>query len=103
MCRPKSGVALATLALMASAFLTGCHTVGGMRTAPVNEGVPHAYAADNGDVTRAAYDAVRSLGLTVEEVKQVDSSTWHVIATAGLSAFSWGELVRVSVQRYSAG
>ena len=90
------------LALAASAFLTGCNTVGGMRTAPVNEGALYSYAADYSDVTRAAYQAVQSLGLTIEEVKQIDPTTWHVIATAGMSFFSWGELVRVSVQRRSA-
>ena len=93
---------MAVLALVASASLTGCRTVDGMRTAPLNEGVPRSYAADYGDVTRAAYQAVESLGLTVEEVTQIDPATWHVIATAGASAFSWGELVRVSVQRHPA-
>jgi hypothetical protein len=61
-----------------------------------------SYNADYQDVTRAAQDAVRSIGLTVEEVGQLDAATWRVIATAGASAFSWGELVRVSVRRYQA-
>jgi hypothetical protein len=98
----KARAAMAMVALMASASLTGCRTVDGMRTAPLNEGVARSYAADYGDVTRAAYQAVQSLGLTVEEVRQIDPATWHVIATAGPSAFSWGELVRVSVQRLPA-
>lgn len=51
-------------------------------------------------MTRAASDAVASIGLTVEEVAEVDADMWHVIATAGVSGFSWGELVRVSVQRH---
>ena len=99
---PKAAAATAMLALVASASLTGCRTVDGMRTAPVNEGVARSYAADYGDVTRAAYQAVQSLNLTVEEARQIDPATWHVIATAGVSAFSWGELVRVSVQRHPA-
>jgi hypothetical protein len=91
---------MAMVALVASASLTGCRTVEGMRTAPVNEGVLRSYNADYDDVTRAAYEAVQSIGLTVDEVAQVDPATWHVIATAGVTAFSWGELVRVSVQRH---
>ena len=71
-----------------------------MRAAPVNEGVPRSYAGDYHEVTRAAYEAVQSLGLHVEEVRQISPVTWHVIATSGASAFSWGELVRVSVQRH---
>jgi hypothetical protein len=82
--------------------LTGCRTVSGMRDAPVNEGVLRTYNADYQDVTRAADEAVRSIGLTVEEVGQVDAATWRVIATAGVSAFSWGELVRVSVQQHQS-
>jgi hypothetical protein len=95
---PKTGAAIAMFALVAS----GCRTVGGMRTAPLSEGVQRSYDADYGDVKRAAYEAVYSLGLKVEEVNQIDSDTLRVIATAGVSAFSWGELVRVSVQRYPA-
>jgi hypothetical protein len=90
---------MAMVALVASASLIGCRTVEGMRTAPVNEGVLRSYAADYYEVTRAAYEAVQSIGLTVDEVAQVDPATWRVIATAGVTAFSWGELVRVSVQR----
>jgi len=94
-------VVLASVTVAAVA-LTGCRTVSGMRDAPVNEGVLRSYNADYPDVTRAAYEAVRSIGLTVEEVAQLDAATWRVIATAGASAFSWGELVRVSVQQQQA-
>jgi hypothetical protein len=97
---PKAGAAMVIVAVVAS--VTGCRTVAGMRTAPVNEGIFRSYTADYYDVTRSAYEAVQSIGLTVEEVKQIDPATWHVIATSGASAFSWGELVRVSVQRRSA-
>jgi hypothetical protein len=95
---PKAGAAMAMLALVGSASLTGCRTVDGMRSAPLNEGVQRSYYGEYYDVTRAAYQAVESLGLTVDEVKQIDPATWHVIANSGVSAFSWGELVRVSVQ-----
>ena len=95
----RQGAAIAILALVGAAALTGCGTVEAMRTAPVNEGVPRPYAGDYYEVTRAAYEAVQALGLHVEEVRQISPVTWHVIATSGASAFSWGELVRVSVQR----
>jgi hypothetical protein len=93
---------MAMVALVASASLSGCRTVDTMRNAPLNEGVLRTYAGEYYDVTRAAYEAVQSLGLTVDEVKQIDPATWNVIATASASAFSWGELVRVSVQRRAA-
>jgi hypothetical protein len=92
----------ATTALLAAMSLTGCGTVSGLRTAPVNEGVARSYAADYGHVTHAAFEAVQSLGLKVEEAGEIDPNTWRVVATAGASAFSWGELVRVSVQRNQA-
>lgn len=67
---------------------------------PRNEGAALSYNADFGEVTRAAYQAVESIGLTVEEVAQLDPDTWYVIATGSTSVFSWGELVRVTVQRH---
>jgi len=91
-------VVLASVTLASA--LTGCGTVSGMRDAPLNEGVVRSYNADYQDVKRAANEAVRSIGLTVEEAGQVDAATWRVIATADASAFSWGELVRVSVQQH---
>jgi hypothetical protein len=96
---PKTVLATSVLAALA---LTGCRTVSGMRDAPVNEGILRSYDAGYDDVTRAATDAVRSIGLSVEEVDRLDPNTWRLIATAGPSAFSWGELVRVSVQQRQA-
>jgi hypothetical protein len=90
---------LAAAVVLATLGLGGCRTVSGMRSAPLTEGVRRSYDADYNDVTRAAQDAVGAIGLSVEEVAQVDPNTWRVIAVAGVSAFSWGELVRVSVQR----
>jgi hypothetical protein len=95
----RTVVAATVLAMMA---LAGCRTVSGMRAAPLTEGVRRSYYANYDDVTQAAYDVVRSIGLGVEEAGDVDPNTWHLIATAGVSAFSWGELVRVSVQRQQA-
>jgi hypothetical protein len=93
-------VASVTLAAIA---VSGCRTVSGTRDVPLNEGVLRSYNADYRDVTSAADYAVRSIGLTVEEAGQVDAATWRVIASAGASAFSWGELVRVSVQQQRQG
>jgi hypothetical protein len=98
----RARLAMTAALMLAFASLTGCRTVSGMRSAELTDGIPRAYVADYADVTEAAYQAVKSLGLTVEEVAQIEPNRWHVIATAGMSAFSWGELVRVSVQRNPA-
>lgn len=92
----------AAVTFLALADLAGCSTVAGIRAAPLSEGVRRSYNADYYEVTRAAYDAVNSIGLRIEEVTQIDPDTWRVIGLADVSAFSWGELVRVSVQRHQA-
>jgi len=94
----------AALAMTAATFLgvAGCRTVSDLRTAALTEGAQRNFADDYDEVTRASVAAVKSLDLTIEEVTQVDKNTWHVLATAGVSAFSWGELVRVSVRRQPA-
>ena len=78
--------------VLAAVAVSGCRTVAGTRDVRLNEGVLRAYIADFRAVTSAADYAVRSIGLTVEESGQVDAATWRVIAIAGVSAFSWGEL-----------
>jgi hypothetical protein len=93
---------VAAAAVLAMTGLVGCGTVSGMRSAPLTDGVRRSYDADYPEVTRAAQQAVTAIGLSVEEVTEVDPNTWRVIGIAGPSAFSWGELVRVSVHRRQA-
>ena len=89
------------LTLFAALSLFGCATVSSVRSAPLSEGVSQTFAAEHALVLRAAQEAVVDAGLTVEAVNKIDDKTSIIIGTKGMSAFSWGELVRVSVERTS--
>ena len=85
-------MALALLAVPA------CATTGGMKSAPITEGVSRSFQGDYDRVLSAARESVVDAGLDIDEVSKVDDKTWMIIAKKGASAWSWGELVRVVVQ-----
>jgi hypothetical protein len=90
---------LLVLACMAAA---GCATVSTMKEAPPYGEVARSYSGDFTRVVEAARDSLLELGLTIEDFSQVNDRCWRIVATAGMSAFSWGELVRVLVERRQA-
>jgi hypothetical protein len=76
---------------------SACATVGGMRSAPVEEGIARIFAADVDDVRIAAYNALIGSGLEIEEITETSRDTWMLIAKKPTGGWSWGELVRVVV------
>ena len=79
----------------------GCATTGTMRNASLDEGIPRIFTASFDRVLKAARESVTQSGLQVEEVNQIDNQTWIIIGKKDASAWSWGELVRVTVQKKS--
>ncbi len=79
----------------------GCATIGTMRNASLDEGVPRIFTASFDRVLKATREAVIQSGLQIEEVNQIDNQTWIIIGKKDVSAWSWGELVRVTVQKKS--
>lgn len=82
----------------ASALLTACASVGGMRSAPVSEGVSWAFSASAPRAREAACEALRSYGLYLLEVGAPEDSAWSVLAQKRrMSLWTHGEYVRVTV------
>ena len=50
-------------------------------------------------VLRAARNAVAAAGLAIDSYQEVNDSTAMIVAKKGISAWSWGELIRVVVQK----
>jgi len=91
-----------SLLIMVTLLLSiGCATTGTMRNASLDEGIPRTFAASFDLVLKAARESVTQSGLQVEEVNQLDDETWVIIGKKDASAWSWGELVRVTVQKKS--
>jgi hypothetical protein len=77
---------------------TACASTGGMVTEPVDVGTERTFDRDYPDVLRAARSAVTGAGLTIQTDSVLNDSTQMIVGTKGVSAWSWGELVRVVVQ-----
>lgn len=85
--------------LAAAILLSGCATSGAMRTSPLGEGIARVFSAELEKVLNAAQESMVEAGLAIEEVTKVDDNTHLILGTKGLSVFSYGELVRLVVER----
>ncbi len=83
--------------------LAACASTQGLRTAPLDAGVARVYPDSLDPVAAAAEGTVRSAGLTVDTILYPDSQTVMIIARSGSSVFSYGEIVRVLMQRLPSG
>lgn len=80
-------------------LIAGCATTGSMREAPLSEGVPRIFNAEFNRVLQASQESVVETGLNIEDAYQVNDRTWIIIAKKPTSAWSWGELVRIVVEK----
>jgi hypothetical protein len=80
------------------ALAAGCASTGGMVAEPVDVGTKRTFDHGYAEVVDAARAAVTAAGLTVQADSVLNDSTRMIVGTKGMSAFSWGELVRVVVQ-----
>ena len=86
------------LALVVGAA-SGCATTDTMREAPLSEGKTQTFAAPFDTVLEATRESIPEAGFGIQEVNQVDAGTTAFIAEKSGGAFSYGERVRVLVQR----
>lgn len=90
---------LSTLAWLAcSSALVGCSTPGSIRAAPADAGRTFHLAQRCEEVQPLIEDALLELGFVIRSVARREACGVELIAARPLSAFSWGELVRVDVE-----
>ncbi len=75
--------------------LGACASVGGMRTAPIEQGVVRHFDAELRDAVLASRAALGGSQLEIEEVRQIDGRTWYIIAKRSSGEWTHGELIRV--------
>lgn len=85
--------------IVAGILLAGCASAGGMKNAPLDAGVTREFSGSYQSIVRAARDATVQAGLAIDSFTDVDSSTAMIVAKKGSSMWSYGELVRVVVQK----
>src|SRR3989441_8073951 len=95
----KTRLCAHSCAVLVLTLLAACASAGGMRAEPLDVGVLREFNGDYTTVLRATRNAVASAGLAVDSYEEVNDSTAMIVAKKGNSAWSWGELVRVVVQK----
>lgn len=91
------------IAAACAAFVAACASVQGVRSQPLDAGEVHFYAAPFSDVIAATRTTVLALEINVQDTATVDSTTWMILGTKGLSLSSYGEVVRVIVHQTADG
>ena len=81
--------------------LGGCATKTSMLNAPLDAGRSQTFSSDYDTVVKAARDALMSSGLAIDDASEVSNKTFVILAKKVSSAWSAGELVRVTVQEVS--
>ena len=98
-CHTSSSLTALAGALLAAA----CASVQGVRSQALDAGDVRFYAAPFGDVVAATRATVLALDINVQDTVTVDSTTWMVLGTKGMSFTSYGEVVRVIVHQTAEG
>jgi hypothetical protein len=86
---------------MALLLSSSCATAGGLRTESLDVGIVREFGGDYAGVLRATRAAITGAGLAIDSHDQINDTTAMIVAKKGMSAWSWGELVRVVVQELS--
>ncbi len=66
-----------------------------IRSAPLHSGESRTYTSDYKTIVKYAREAVTEAGLSIESSEKLNDETYMIIGKAKVSAWSWGELVRV--------
>lgn len=84
--------------LLLLGVLVGCATMAGMRTEPLDMGIAKVYETDLRTAVRSVRNALLGSALEIDDVEEVDSTTWMFLAKRKSGTWTYGELVRVVVQ-----
>lgn len=93
----KGIVILIVVAMLVSFVSIGCRTMKGMKSEPLSEGEERIFTADYNQVLKATQESMPTVGLQMEDTKEIDGNTWMILARESSSMFSYGTLVRVVV------
>jgi hypothetical protein len=69
-----------------------------LRNAPADAGELQEFQGAYEPVLKATQDAIAKAGLTIKDTNRPDQTECVILAERGFTAFSWGELVRVTVK-----
>jgi len=79
-------------------MLLGCASTSTVANAPAESAIPVNIAKPCPAVQEVLEPALIELGFKIDSVQDVDECGQTIVARKGMSAFSWGELVRVTLR-----
>ena len=85
--------------LLSAVGLLSCSTVGGVKKEALDEGKARTYQAGHDKVFNAARKAVVEAGLGIDQVYDGDEKTRVLMCTKGMGVTSYGEVIRVAVEK----
>ena len=81
--------------------LGGCATRNSMLRAPLDAGRAQSFVSAYDRVVKASRDAIIASGFAIDATSEVGNETFVIVAKKDASGWSWGELVRVTIQGVS--
>ena len=69
--------------------------MGGMKEEPLEKGSAASFSASLAETNSAVREAMVGSQLMIDEITQVNDSTWMFLSKKTAGAWTWGELVRV--------
>jgi hypothetical protein len=79
---------------------SGCATVNSVSREPLTDGLTWPYPVPLEYVIQATRTVMTRGEVTIERDAPLDTRTWMIVGTQGVSLFSWGEIVRVVIVGY---
>lgn len=73
-----------------------------VKNAPLHAGDARTFEQPFKTIIKYTRDACTDAGLVMESSERVDDDTYMIMAKAKTSAFSWGEIVRVVIEKKDA-
>ena len=89
------------LFLLCSSTSFGQKKLSKVKNAPLHAGEARTFDSPYKTTIKYARNACTESGLILESTEEIDEDTYMILAKAKVSAFSWGEIVRVVIQRKS--
>lgn len=72
-----------------------------VKNAPLHAGEARTFESPYKATIKYARSACTESGLVLESTEEIDEDTYMILAKAKVSAFSWGEIVRVVIEKKS--
>lgn len=80
--------------------MSSCATVASVSSEPLTDGLTRPYPYPMPFVVQAARASILRSNYDIEKDEALEPQTWMIVATRGVSLWSWGEVVRLVIVAY---